>query len=643
MGIHLVGKLARAFRTAVEARGFEREVADADLVAAVTLGRSSGGDGTHGPYPWNLEKRMVSALQNQGGNDKDQRQDLCRDGEQHQTESEVKEIRHGDFAWRDGNYTHFRSNRTPSPTGAVEDGEGGVLHRASAASPRKIRSNPPMNASLDSSVHCSWQRRPVGWGQQQQQQQQQRQPAPMRHAKDIGGRNGGYHGVASNRTVVTGHGGNSRARATGHMPSGTRDQVGTKVSSRGYSSVAIAGATPGTARRRDQEQQHQPYNSAAVALVEAAAFGTVKPLPLHARPASASAKGRSRPGQSGSDRGGHDTHVPGVASVGEGYNGGGIEPRGMTRVEHDDRIRPQSARRADECGHFADKRRGRESAARAICSTIWSDSESNRQDINCPVTRWATAIGLPNSSSMSPTRPTASVTTTYNRPCSESAGGGSGGIDETGGTDSSRAVGGGCGVIDTRTWSSSVAKPAVFRCHPQHNKVRFEENAGCPTARDARAVPGFLVLKERELAERERVVAIKGRLEHRRVVTGEDDVAEGENPRRLAGYRVDSGGEFDVREEREDAAPSLSESPETDVHTGYIGENSCRYGYGFGGGGDPHYDVGGGTGAYGSPVSSARIGEASIDTEKLLPDAGEQAFFEAWKPMGYGDDIYRYD
>lgn len=244
MGLHLVGKLAKAFRAAVEARSFEREVADADLVAAVTLGRSSspnnGGGENEGP-PWHLGHRMLSAVQTveDGGR-----------GERSTWDGEKREKKEVGFDWGPQNYTHFRCDRPGGDTLGRVDG----IDRDQGKVPVKS----PSRAKTVAAEHAN---EPYSW----------------RSAND-------------DRAVRNGHGGAANGRGS-TVPASYGAATHRKSAAQRYRSAPV-----GT-----RKSQQMRYPSPAAALVEAAVCDTVKPSLLHRRPASASMEGRYRIDRSGYD------------------------------------------------------------------------------------------------------------------------------------------------------------------------------------------------------------------------------------------------------------------------------------------------------------------------------------------------------
>lgn len=471
MGIHLVGKLARAFQTAVEARGFEREVADADLVAAITLGRSSsiGADDSQGS-PWHLGHRMLSAVQGV---------DQCGQQQAHGKKQEAG-LEAEDFNWTTGSYTQFRSDRPKNSTAA---GVGGSIV-GRAADGRSTNRSPLPPSKTDSDCVREQSRR---------------------RATDSSACRDGY-GVLSARTTSVG--------APSHPQVAHRNRGG-----------------PGV-RRRPQPR----HASAADALVEAATFDTVRPSLLHPRPVSASFEGRNRFDRSG------------IESGTSGVERGLSSSRGQGEY---DRPRPQSARRAEPRGFSEGGGNGGAGVTGSIHQVpAQSQGWMHEGDIVA--------------STRQPIRPSKAA-----RPASA-----------------------GARVVDTRIWSSSVAKPGVVRCRPPKpwGSVRFEGTAGPSPPTHAREIPGFLARKERELEEREKTPAITGRFESKL-----------------------------IHNEHYDGKPFV------ELERGWEEDKLL------------------GAGGHGGSALSSRRLEESMDGEGLLPDAGEQAFVEAWAPAGYDHDLSRYD
>lgn len=504
MGLHLVGKLARAFRMAVEARAFEREVADADLVAAVTLGRSSGDGEVEGP-PRHLDHRMLSAMQ---GSEERRNEGRCSGS--NRAEGEPNEA----MCWGVENYHNFRSDRPRS-------GNVGVGRTHS-------RNRTPPGSSMRVS-DCMYEN-------------------PGRRTRENAARNS-YNSTPNSRLAMSG--GASQTTIAGPACANT------KTSTVHYS-------RSGTTETR--KSQHPFDVSAAVARVEAAVFGTVKPSRLHPRPTSASAEGRTR-----LDRSSDETYIP---KIERGYSG-------QREINENGRPRPQSARPAAP-RDFGDDEAGRIPNGSTSARERWAHEEGNAGTNRRHVSR-------------SPTTPTPPRA----RPVSAG-----GAVSRAGGR-----------LVDTRTWSSHAVQPPVFRCRPQ-NKVRFEGDGAESPPTHAGAVPEFLLRKERHLAEREKAAAVKGRFA---LVSphgyGEtDEAGASRTPRSVA---VDNGD------------PRRPVEAETSVR-----EVKCEWG---------ETGLDGGV-AYGSSAISSTVKlEESMDGEGLLPDAGEQAFFDTWKPTGYGSDLSRYD
>lgn len=167
-------------------------------------------------------------------------------------------------------------------------------------------------------------------------------------------------------------------------------------------------------------------------------------------------------------------------------------------------------------------------------------------------------------------------------------------------------------VVDTRIWCSnknmtgSAAKVFVHR--PNRDVPGASSSTFVPT--HAGEVPEFLRRKARDRIEgnREKQAAVKGRFG----VVFDDNQEE----------KSVSG--LDGVEYHRTAGPSRAEPH------GQRPGASTKESHGWRVEGP-------------SPeLSSVRL-EDSIDGQGLLPDAGEQAFFDAWKPTGYDIDLSRYD
>ncbi|CAM9695254.1 unnamed protein product [Ectocarpus fasciculatus] len=540
METHLVGKLARAFRTAVEARGFEREVEDANLVAAVTLGRSSppsskGGKNDAGP-PWHLEHRMLSVLRGDEEEEKERRQRARREFENDEGCTMANNQREQQrFGWGADTYSPRRNHRPKTGNGGVGEGQ----------------------PNYDSSPTTS-PRRKEGLARGEQSRPDS--------TKGRTGARDGRHASTFNRP--------------GTMARGTTFE--SKARQQHNNSRTVDGNTPGLQNQDQREQQRQ--DSAAVARVEAAVFDTVRPSRLHPRPGSASVEGRS-----------------GRVGFYEGCT---------------ERLRPQSARLPEAHDKFlVEGGRTAVGGRMGASHTMPSDAHGNgRRAFE------ANSTSQPNREE----RPVRATMTT---------------VALTTNTRARRPASAGGRVVDTRTWSSNSnvveAGTGVFRCRPNKTTraaVRFEASATdggvsssplVPT--HPGAVPQFLLRKERELLEahRQKQAAVNGRFE---VVPEQDDDVGGCGDERVSGHAV-GGSEGEFKSDRRDMSAS---------------EISGRWGGEVGGTLEQEGD--GGSGAYGGKVllSSVRL-EDSMDGEGLLPDAGEQAFFDAWKPTGYGIDLSRYD
>lgn len=218
-------------------------------------------------------------------------------------------------------------------------------------------------------------------------------------------------------------------------------------------------------------------------------------------------------------------------------------------------------------------------------------------------------------------------------------------------------------MIDTRIWSSSIVQPAVSLCRTR-NRVRFEGASDHSPATHVGAVPAFLERKTKELErvraiERERIAAVEGRFAVRRCTAGV--ATDGRrNMKGTAESRIEN--QEGIQSGQEGSASAAESADAVCSAIGHLGGHSCdddnsaistmeRAGWGqesefrfveSGG-----YYVAGArktTRTSSSPTSPtvARLveGVTSVDDmEGLLPDAGEQAFFEAWKPKDCGDDV----
>lgn len=661
MTIYLVGKLARAYKTAVEARVFEREVADADLVAAVTLGRSSGVSNGDGINQLSLGCGATLAwLGREGGQDHISAR--VGDGPEatNPAGTSVKAQGRGnascEFGFGADNYTHFRSDRPASATvvGAGDAGGGGRFARSSTRSRSngiRVSTSSPRERMLDRSAPCNLVGHP-----------------PRGHytsPQDTRASRWNSYRTASSQNYTKGA---SAAGVGGQLvPGGSRVQEFGIVSPR---------TTPGTqSRDHHQQQLGDCSKSAAVALVEAAAFSAVKRSELHARkcrPASASAEGRSIGADTRGATGATDSQDNRL-----GY-GCGDEKRTPFALAldvggcgEDGRPRPHSARRSDEKVRYLVDGGGRVVGPpiqhrKEDGNVYWAGgnvdpaAEKMQRDAMYMRVHDAKSGGGRIASDdaddniakviairmMSPARPA--------RTASSRSGSGSKPRPHSAGAEER-------GMIDTRIWSSSVARPAVFRCRPR-NRVRFEEASGHSPATHARAVPAFLERKTKELErlqaiERERIAAVKGRFTVRPVGTVRDG-RENMEATVEAGVEDEDG----VRSGQEGSASAAESTDAVSSAIEHLGGQNCddhnsamstmeRAGWGQesefkfvepGG----FYVAGGGSSSPASPQTAARLfeGVSSVeDAEGLLPNAGEQAFFEAWKPKGYGDDLTRFD
>lgn len=543
-----MGKLARAFRTAVEARGFEREVEDANLVAAVTLGRSSppstkGGNNDAGP-PWHLEHRMLSVLRGDEEEEKERRPRAGREFENAEgcTMANNQREQQQRFGWGADTYSPRRNHRPKTGNRGMDEGQ------------RKCGSSPTTSPRRKEGLARGEQSRPDSTK--------------------------GRTGIRDGRQASTFNRAGTTARGT-TFESKARQQYN--------NSRTADGNTRGLQNQDQREQQRQ--DSAAVARVEAAVFDTVRPSRLHPRPGSASFEDRS-------------------GRVGF-YEGCSV-------LAATERLRPQSARLPE--AH--DKLLGEGGRAgvgghTGASNTVPSDAHRNGRR------------AFEGNSTRGPNREERPVRTTMTT------------VALTANTTARRPASAGGRVVDTRTWSSNSnvveAGTGVFRCRP--NKTtraavrRFEASAAegggvsssplVPT--HPGSVPQFLLRKEQELLEayKQKHAAVNGRFE---VVPDQDDDVSGCGDESISGHAVGgSGGDF-TSDRREMSSSEIS------------GRWGREVGDTLEQGGD------GGSGAYGGRVllSSVRL-EDSMDGEGLLPDAGEQAFFDAWKPTGYGIDISRYD
>ncbi|CAB1114924.1 unnamed protein product [Ectocarpus sp. CCAP 1310/34] len=545
MEIHLVGKLARAFRTAVEARGFEREVEDANLVAAVTLGRSSppsskGGKNDSGP-PWHLEHRMLSVLRGDEDEEKERRQRAQREFENDESCTMVNNQREQQrFGWGADTYSPRRNHRPNTGNGGMDEGQP------------NYGSSPTTSPRRKEGLARGEQSRP----------------------DSTKGRNGvrdGRHASTFNRPGTMARGSTFESRA--------RQQ---------YSSSRTVDGNARCLQNQEQREQ-QRQDSAAVARVEAAVFDTVRPSRLHPRPGSASFEGRS-------------------GRVGF-YEG-------CSALAATERLRPQSARLPEAHDKFLGER------GRTTVGGHTGASHATPSDAHCSARR--AFEGNSTSGPNGEERPVRTTMTT---------------VALTANTTARRPCSAGGRVVDTRTWSSNSnvveAGTGVFRCRPNKTTraaVRFGASAtegGVPSSQlvptHPGAVPRFLLRKERELLEshRQKQAAVNGRFE---VVPDQADDIGGCGDEGVSGHAVRGWG-GDIESDRRD----MSASEISDRWGREVGDTLEQ-------GGD------GGSGAYGGRVllSSVRLDD-SMDGEGLLPDAGEQAFFDAWKPTGYDIDLSRYD
>ncbi|CAN0534917.1 unnamed protein product, partial [Ectocarpus sp. 12 AP-2014] len=545
MKIHLVGKLARAFRTAVEARGFEREVEDANLVAAVTLGRSSPpsskcAKNDSGP-PWHLEHRVLSVLRGDEEEEKERRQRAQREFENAESCTMANNQREQQrFGWGADTYSPRRNYRRKTGNGGMDEGLP------------KYGSSPTTSPRRKEDLARGEQSRPDS-------------------TKGRTGVRDGRHASTFNRPGTMARGSTFESKA--------RQQYS--------SSRTVDGNTRGLQNQGQREQQRQ--DSAAVARVEAAVFDTVRPSRLHPRPGSASFEGRS-------------------GRVGF-YEG-------CSALAATERLRPQSARLPEAHDMFLGE------GGRTTVGGYTGASHAMPSDVHRSGRR--AFEGNSTSGPNGEERPVRTTMTT---------------VALTADTTARRPASAGGRVVDTRTWSSNSnvveAGTGVFRCRPNKTTraaVRFEASTtegGVSSSQlvptHPGAVPQFLLRKERELLEahRQKQAAVNGRFE---VVPDQADDIDGCGDEGISGHTVGGSG-GNIKLDRRDMSAS---------------EISDRWGREAGDtleqGGD------GVSGAYGGRVllSSVRL-EDSMDGEGLLPDAGEQAFFDAWKPTGYDIDLSRYD
>lgn len=718
MAIHLVGKLARAFRTSVEARAFEREVADADLVAAVTLGRSSyrgvdtSVDGVGGLLNLrrdkngnSLECRTTKALPTGSGAEKRFAGDSDKGAAV--ARPETMNIHTSELGWVDGNYNRLRSNRTTSASvvGAT-DVAGGFVRSANNATWTDTIGTSPIISPRVAEAMCQTPREdglrhPLTYGRYAAQD--------VRVTSSIG-----------NCPAATGSGKTKGTRQI-VLPSKTRQSLDASLSPR-------QAATTIAVQDGNHRLQPSPVHggagtisaeAATVALVEAAAFSSVKPSPLHARkarPASAPAEVRNiRRGGSRSGTGsGRDTSyddssaicIPVDAHVGPAASafGGSYGAPSPERDEQRGRHRPQSARRADDvvAQNFfdfegkvgptpEDQRRSNirtvedNRATRPSKSETWwveKRRSGSGSDYKGVIATPTAKNDSPDGRVTSPVRPgQAASSRTATKPRPASAGG-------FASTDTSRAGRGKEGserearLIDTRIWSSAVVRPAVFKCRPR-NRIRFEHSACClPT--HAGAVPRFLLAKERALeasraAERERQAAVNGRLAYRPASATNTggratfQVREGDGQRvarqrrrgatagetGVDGCGVTVSGVIPdyvypaeassgcIREDDDDNA--VAEHPVTqsvawgDDSRFQVVEPCGYYIAGDSEGSTTCISIDRASPSLGDDAGRFLEGASSIeDAARLLPDAGELAFFDAWKPKGYDDDLSRH-
>lgn len=513
----------------MEARGFEREVEDANLVAAVSLGRSpppstNGGGKSEPGHPWHLGHRMLSVLRAEEDEEGRRRRQSARGGFKKDEGVAISGREQKPFDWGVDTYSpHGTPRRSKGDAGG-----NGVpqTHSSRPNSPR--RTEGPARGEL-----------------------------PERQAATKG------------RPCVRGihHGSTLQPKSTQQY------------------NETITGT-----RRNCQNQHHQrdlqQHDSGAVARVEAVVFDTVRPSRLHARPGSASVEGRS--GRVGSER---------IAA--SAANTELLRPR------------PQSARLAEPGDDFADNRHHSAALGRAMTNQGTREDAQERggdgrrayEGEVTPETNMMTGIRQHQQQPVRPTIANANTTGTAS-------------------TAVRRPASAGGRVVDTRIWCSNKNAESgsnVFRCRPNSiiraASVRFESD-GAPGVSSsplvpthAGDVPEFLRRKERDMIEgnREKWAAVNGRFA---VVYDDNDGGNVGGTERIEYHR-------DVGQSRDES------------NGGRPGARTIESG-------------GWGVERGSPPLSSVRL-EDSMDGEGLLPDAGEQAFFDAWKPTGYDIDLSRYD
>lgn len=501
---------------------------DANLVAAVTLGRSSspsakGAGKSDDSSPWHLGHRMLSVLRGEdgegGGTEEGVRlqtpqRDLANGSKEGLANSRRENPQ---FDWGNDTYSPRKTPHRSASCGGGTDRRR-TYHSSPAPSPRKAE--------------------------------------------------GSAHGEQSRRQAIKGR-------------AGIRD--------------GHRGPTPNPSGSPASNKA-----SAAIARVEAAVFDTVRPSRLHPRPGSASVAGRS-------DRAGH---------------------AGCGASATTERLRPQSARLAEPRHPFPGGS-GRSAfdeqntaAYRSSPPDVHRD-ERRAYQVDSTSESCTTAVRR-----QQPLRPTPTAATAGRRPAS--AGG---------------------RVVDTRIWSSNnkvvEARAGVFRCRPNKAvrgaSVQFESAAAgggvsgllsspyVPT--HSGEVPEFLRRKEVELikAVKEKQAAANGRFT---IVPDDKDRASSGGGEGSMGVAKVEHHPDEIWRHPSDGQKRLTRASESrdgreDGEDATLVEQSDT-----GGGSDDGYG--------GRVLSSLRI-EDSMDGEGLLPDAGEQAFFDAWKPTGYGIDLSRYD
>lgn len=294
---------------------------------------------------------------------------------------------------------------------------------------------------------------------------------------------------------------------------------------------------------------------------------------------------------------------PGSASV-EGRSGRVSSERvaASAAATERHRPRPQSARLAEPDDHFAGDRRLPAAHEHTVLNqSMRGDMQERRGEGRRAYQEAEATVTTAWQHQQPPVRPT---------------------ITGTASAASRRPASAGGRVVDTRIWCANKnvteSGGGVFRCRANSAvraaTVRFEGDGVSPSPlgpTHAGEVPEFLRRKERDLVEgnQEKWAAMNGRFGFV-YDDGQDERVSGPEELRVEYHRSAGGSTEELHGERHGA--------------GRMGSN----GWGE---------------ARGSPgLSSVRL-EDSMDGEGLLPDAGEQAFFDAWKPTGYDIDLSRYD